>query len=71
MSCIICGIAFSLLENYIDLKDLDIAEYIGNNVVCELFTGKLNAVCVDLFTTIGPVIIEALTLGYNSDDICD
>jgi len=34
MPCIICGIATTLLENYIDLKGLDIAEFIGNKLIC-------------------------------------
>jgi len=54
MLCIGCGAGITLLENYIDVNDINIAEFIGNKGICKLFGGILKKACDNLFDVIGP-----------------
>jgi len=54
MLCIGCGAGITLLENYIDVNDVNIVEFIGNKGICKLFGGILRKSCDNLFDLIGP-----------------
>lgn len=71
MGCIVCNLGTTLLENYIDYHDVDVAEFIGNKGICELFTGLVQKACDNLFDSLGPKFVELLTAKYDSDEICD
>lgn len=46
-------------------------DFIGNKVVCTLFSGSLKRNCDDLIDVIGQVLIDGLLNKDNSDVICD
>jgi len=53
------------------LHALDIAEFIGNKTICKIFPkGKIRRSCDNLFDTIGPILIDGIEKGENSDVLC-
>jgi len=67
--CAFCGFLTTMLENYAELKKVNIAHFLSHEF-CTWFPTTMVATCSEIVEFIGPFIIDGMVKGYNSNVIC-